>query len=120
MTDHLFDPPTPIPTLTPRQAHAYRLVQTTPGGITADELGAATHADQGRHSIDERCEWCAKLGLDLMRSKALAPLVVRRRESGRYEPRDGSGTPLLHVPSTQLVELPGSSFEDIFDMEAAS
>lgn len=100
--------------LTPRQQRVYDLARTTPGGITADEAGAQLHADAGKHHPDSRCQWCASTGKDVLESKAVGPLLVRRRASGRYEPRDGSGTPVLPQPSSQMRDLPGDRFEDIF------
>lgn len=99
--------------LTAKQQRAYDLAKNTPGGITADELGAVFHADRGRHHPDSRCEFCASEGKGVLESKAVGPLVVRRRASGRYEPRDGSGTsvvPERYVSSVQLSELPDDLF----------
>lgn len=102
--------------LTEKQQHGYDLVRSTPGGITADELGAVFHADRGKHHPDSRCEFCTSEGLGVLDSKAVGPLVVRRRASGRYELRDGGGTAVVPdaSSSSQVDELPGSSFEDIF------
>lgn len=104
--------------LTEKQQRGYDLVRTTPGGITADELGAVFHGDRGRHHPDSRCEFCTSEGMGVLDSKAVGPLVVRRRASGRYEPRDGHGTPAVPEPSSQVSELPGSTFEDLFGSAA--
>lgn len=123
MTDHLFEPPepvTPLRALTEKQARGYDHAKSTPGGITADELGAIEHELRGRHHRDVRCDWCASEGKGVLESVALKPLLVRRRGTGRYEPRDGSGTPVVPVGSSPFVELPGDSFEDIFDMGDAA
>lgn len=96
--------------LTARQARAYALVQSTPGGITADELGAQLHADAGKHHPDTRCTWCASTGKSVLESKAVGPLVIRRRGSGRFEPRDGSGAPVVPAVSAQLRSLPDDFF----------
>lgn len=109
MSDHLFEPPEPLPVLTEKQVRGYMLAQSTPGGITADELGAIEHERRGRHHRDSRCEWCAAEGKSVLESVALKPLLVRRRELGRYVPRDGSGTPVVPV-SAQLAELPDDLF----------
>lgn len=77
--------------LTDRQQHAYDLVRTSPGGATADEVGAAWHAARGKHGPDERCKWCAEEGASVLRSKGLAPLIVRRR-NGHWEPRNPEDT----------------------------
>lgn len=101
--------------LTDKQQRGYDLVKSTPGGITADELGAIEHERRGRHHRDARCEWCTDEGRGVLESKAVGPLLVRRKASGRYEPRDGSGTPSVPViaappPSAQLRELPDDFF----------
>lgn len=90
--------------LTSKQARAYDLVRSTPGGITAEQLGAHFHD----HGPDGRCTWCERTGLGFLRSKGLGPLVVRRR-SGLWELRDGSGTAAVQTGS-QLVELPDDFF----------
>lgn len=53
-------------------------------GVTVDEVGAWIHAHRERrpHGVDSRCEWCAKTGLQTVRSKGLAPLVTYRRAAG--------------------------------------
>lgn len=116
MSDHLFEPPkpvTPLRALTEKQQRGYDLAKTTPGGITADELGAIEHERRGRHHRDQRCDYCTPEGKSVLESVALKPLLIRRRESGRYSARDGTGTPVL-PQMTQLDVLPGHTFEDIF------
>ena len=126
MTDHpeqnpLFEQPQPVTPpkpLTEKQQRGYNLAKTTPGGITADELGAIEHERRGKHHRDQRCDWCASEGKGVLESVAVRPLLVRQRGSGRYSPCDGSGAPV--VPrSGQLGELPGESWESIFGSEAA-
>jgi hypothetical protein len=73
--------------LTPIQRAAYTIVRESPGGATADEIGAQRHADRGLHPADERCRFCGETGDGILRSKALAPLVIRRR-GGMWQPRD--------------------------------
>lgn len=53
-------------------------------GVTVDEVGAWLHAHREKrpHGVDQRCEWCAKTGLQTVRSKGLAPLVTYRRAAG--------------------------------------
>lgn len=75
--------------LTERQRAAWDLVRTTPGGVTADEVGASWHAHRGKHAEDQRCKFCAEEGASVLRSKALYPLVVRRR-SGQWQPRNAA------------------------------
>lgn len=97
--------------LTDKQQRGYDLVRDTPGGITADELGAIFHADRGKHHPDSRCVFCGNEGESVLESKALGPLVIKRRVSGRYELRDASE----RVPEpAPVADLPGETFEDIF------
>lgn len=105
--------------LSEKQQRGYDLARDTPGGITADELGALEHERKGKHHRDQRCTFCTDEGRGVLESKAVGPMVVRRRASGRYEPRDGSGTPAVEMLSSPLSDLPGESFEDIFGSEAA-
>jgi hypothetical protein len=71
--------------LSDRQQAAYDLVCNTPGGVTADEVGANWHAIKGKHHPDVRCQFCADDGASVLRTKALAGKVVRRR-GGQWEP----------------------------------
>lgn len=108
--------------LTEKQQRGYDLARSTPGGVTADELGALEHARRGKHHPESRCEFCTSEGMGVLDSKAVGPLVVRRRASGRYEPRDGSGTtavPERYQPSSQVSELPGATFEDMFSARSS-
>ena len=107
MTSRLFSPPPPVPTpeaWTPNQRTAWQLLTSTPGGCWADELGAAIHA----HSDDERCQFCGTAGIALCKSKALRGLVIRRKATGRWEPRDPRYRAVL--PGSQLVEIPADLF----------
>jgi hypothetical protein len=79
------------PRLTAKQAFALELVTAAgPDGVTAEEVGAAWHAHKGKHPADRYCDWCFDAGRSVLRSKAVAPLVIRRRISGRYQPRHPS------------------------------
>jgi hypothetical protein len=92
--------------LRPRQQAVVDLVAGTPGGVTADEAGAMLHslkAGRWAHGADERCVFCGRDGTAVLRSKAVAPLVVRRRVSGRYELRAGGAVDR----GSQLDGLPG-------------
>jgi hypothetical protein len=62
---HLFDLP-PATNLTDRQTVALAAI-TAAGydGLHTDEVGAAVHAWQGRHSVDDRCLHCASVGKEL-------------------------------------------------------
>jgi hypothetical protein len=109
MQDPLFEQPQPVAplrALTEKQARGFDLAKTTPGGITADELGAIEHERRGKHHRDQRCDYCTYEGKGVLESVALSPLLVRRRESGRYTPRDGSGAPTLPQRGAQLDGLP--------------
>lgn len=118
----LFKPPKPIPVignLTDRQAQAWELIRSTPGGVTADEIGAHLHSLQEKrpHPADERCMWCGTAGKEVATSAALKPLVVRRH-GGKYEPRNPADRAVV---SSQLSgELPGETFADIFGMGDAA
>jgi hypothetical protein len=76
------------PRLTPRQARVWALVCKAPGGLTATEVGQLLHCDKEKHHADFTCQWCEAEGLSVLRSKALRPLVIRRRATGRWEPRE--------------------------------
>ena len=87
--------------LTEHQQTAWDLVRSVPGGCFADEVGAAVHAAAGRHSVDERCDWCCVRGKQLLGSKALAALVIRRRATSKWEPRnpkDRAREPMGEIP----------------------
>lgn len=77
--------------LTERQQLAYEYVRITPGGVTADEVGAWLHAhkppEQRPHGVDQRCIYCTRDGRSVLTSVAVSPLVIRRR-GGKYEPRN--------------------------------
>lgn len=102
----LFRPLNPVPhpgDWTNDQRTAWELICSTPRGVYADELGARVHA----HDDDERCEDCARRGLQLYRSVAVAPHVIKRR-TGKIEPRDPQYRAV--EPSVQLTELPADFF----------
>lgn len=83
----LFKPPAPVPItdrMTPHQRTAWQMVTSTPGGVYADEIGARVHS----HSDDERCNFCGTQGMAICRSKALRGLVIRRKATGKWEPRE--------------------------------
>ncbi len=103
MTDTLFKPPAPVPVthaMTPNQLVAWQLICSTPGGVYADEIGAKVHT----HDDDQRCEYCATTGTSLCRSKRLRGLVIRRKGTRRWEPRDPRYR--AQEPSSQLGEPP--------------
>jgi hypothetical protein len=93
------------PRLKPRQEAAWTYVKSRAGGCTAVELGSYLHALRGRHPDGETCLFCVSEGNSVLRSKALRPLVIRRR-TGRWEPRTPTKQP--------AAELPGETFEDLF------
>lgn len=84
--------------LTERQQAAYDLV--TRGGATSDEVGANWHAIKSKHAADQRCRFCADEGASVLHSKALAPLVIRKR-GGIWQPRNPSD--VVRAPSTGLI-----------------
>lgn len=96
--------------LKPRQQHAYDWLRAQPGGVYADELGAHMH----RHADDQRCEWCARTGHELLRSKALAPLVIRRK-SGLWQVRDGGDAERPPAETVERVSahVPDDPFEGL-------
>lgn len=110
-------PVAPLRDLTKRQAIIYRLVCDSPHGLEPIELGQLMHAQSGRHSADEFCEWCGQDAARALRAKAIRQRVVRRL-TGVYEPRstaDWTGrAELVGLGSAQLSQLPGESFADIF------
>ena len=69
--------------LRPRQQLAFDYVRER-DGVTADEVGAFLHAhrDKRPHSVDARCDWCARDGRSVLTSVALKPLVTYRRAPG--------------------------------------
>jgi hypothetical protein len=113
VTEPLFTPP---PVLTERQQAAYDLIAAS-DGVDAGTIGSNWHALRGKHAADARCDYCDTDGRDVVRSKALAPLVTYRRtpHGNLYVLR---GAKLATEPAvrdgSQLTELPGETFEDIF------
>lgn len=96
--------------LKPAQQVAYNLVRDTPGGVTADEVGAALHerlTTRWQHPADQRCLYCGDRGKQVLGSKAVGPLVIRRK-GGKYELRNPEST--TRAPA----DLPGDSWEDLF------
>jgi hypothetical protein len=73
----------PAKPLTDRQQLAFDYVRER-NGVTADEVGAYLHSCKERrpHSIDDRCDYCARDGRGVLISKAVAPLVTYRRDPG--------------------------------------
>ena len=96
--------------LTLRQKAVYEEVRAHPGGVTADEAGAAAHTVPGprggrTHGLDERCEWCASEGLRILEQLISAGLVRRRRSGVRgvgylYVIADGSQSIAGYDPAT--------------------
>lgn len=100
--------------LTERQRAAYDHIRHTPGGATADEVGAHLHARKHKHAADVRCRFCAEEGASVLHSKALGPLVIRRR-GGHWQPRNPADAPPAesggviavshHVPDNPFADL---------------
>jgi hypothetical protein len=76
------------PVLRERQQLVWDWIREVPGGLTADEVGALLHSRKGKHGPDERCQWCTAEGRSALQTVALRQLLVRRRDSGRWEPRE--------------------------------
>jgi hypothetical protein len=98
------------PKLTERQALAWACIRCI-AGITAEELGAILHANKtpAAHDVDSRCRFCKDEGLSILRSVALKPLVIRRRATGLWEPRNPADR--VRGPSAQETgELPDDLF----------
>jgi len=116
VTEPLFDlRPQPRP-LTDRQHWIYGLIIAAGNeGLTGDELGALMHEQHGKHPAGERCAFCAQDGLRALREAAIAERCMKR---GRYSwvALDAPTEP--RPPSSQLDELPGDSWEDIFGSAA--
>ena len=83
-------PPEPVQAarFTSYQRAAWEAATSLLGGADAAEAGARIHELAGKHGRDERCQWCGQDGAQVFRSAGLRPLLVRRRGSGRWEPRD--------------------------------
>lgn len=110
-------PVAPLRDLTKRQATIYRLLCQSESGLEPIELGQLMHAQSGRHSADEFCDFCGQDAARALREKAIKQRVIRR-VTGVYEPRsaaDWTGrAELVGLGSAQLSQLPGESFADIF------
>lgn len=114
MTAHRLPVDVPVePKLTPRQQAAWDLVRSTPGGVHAATVGANWHALTNRFDPAYQRED----GLSVLRSKALRPLVIRRKATGKWEPRNPNDR--ANRPSVQTSELAGDTWEDLFGGEAA-
>jgi hypothetical protein len=94
------------PKLTPRQQAAWDYVRSVPGGAIASQVGGYIH-QLGKHPWTPWCEWCEAEGLSVLRSKALFPLVIRRR-TGLWEPRNPADR--ARQASAQTDELPDDLF----------
>jgi hypothetical protein len=119
----LFKPPKPVANLRPltdRQARIYALICSVPGGVHAEELGAMMHANRRRHPVEEPCQYCGRDGMRAINERAVRQRVVRR-PGGVYEAineRDRAADP-RDAASSQMSELPGETWEDVFGVDAA-
>ena len=98
----LFKQPPPVPVTdrwTDNQRTAWTLITSTPGGCHAEEIGQAVHGH-----AEGFCNWCGTQGTAICRSKALRGLVIRRKATGRWEPREARYR--ASEPSGQSCELP--------------
>jgi len=108
----LLDVPAAPRPLTSRQAFVWHLVCGIAEGITAEQVGAALHAQKGTHPVGEPCIYCGRDGRAVLTSKAVAPLVTYRvRGDGqrRYIPRDPADR-AREPESGQSDELPDDLF----------
>jgi len=65
--------------LSPRQRFALDLLAAHRDGLDADEVGAAWHAERGKHGADTRCAWCARDGASILRELRHRGLAAQRR-----------------------------------------
>lgn len=118
----LFKPPKAVAQLRPltaRQQRHYALICSVAGGVTAVELGQMLHAGRGRHSADgDPCIDCGRDGMRAIKERAVRQRLVRR-PGAVYEAIDPADRADA-IASTQLTELDGESFEDIFGMGDAA
>jgi hypothetical protein len=70
--------------LTARQQAAFDYIRHAAYGATTVEVGQNWHSLRGKHSDEHVCQWCEKDGIHVLRSKALAELVTRKRATGRF------------------------------------
>lgn len=96
MTDQLAlvqvaETPRPLKPLTVNQQHAWDIIRHTPGGVTAEQVGAYIHStrDTRPHPTTDPCQWCEKTGRQTVESKGLAPFVTYSNADGNrvYRPR---------------------------------
>jgi hypothetical protein len=57
-------------------------------GLTEDEAGQLLHGDNGKHSAEETCKWCAMDGRSVLRALRNKSLVTRRRDGHWTLPGD--------------------------------
>jgi hypothetical protein len=93
------DAPAPPPELHPRQQLVMDALKAAGHeGIRADEAGAHIHARRGKHGLDQRCDWCAREGREVLRRlKELGKARLDRHGNWRAAdapgPQDGSYDP---------------------------
>lgn len=56
------------------------------GRLDDDEAGAILHERRGKHQRDERCEWCARDGRDVLKSLRGHNLAREKRGDGWIDP----------------------------------
>lgn len=80
------------------------LARIHPEPLTADEAGALVHSrrqSRWAHSTDQRCDYCATEGGQVLRRLAQLGHAVRRRGAGGYTLRHGEA-----ADSAQTDEIP--------------
>jgi hypothetical protein len=86
----LFDPPVVDKPLTDRQQFVVELLQRAGReGLAADEVGANLCERKGKHPAGDRCEWCSKNGLQVLRSLRSRHGKVKSRRNGSWYALDG-------------------------------
>jgi hypothetical protein len=74
------------PKLTDRQQFALRIVKDAgPDGVTSDEVGAAWCAQNGKHTVDTRCQWDGSNGRQVLKALEKRGLVKYRRRTATRE-----------------------------------
>lgn len=67
--------------LTERQRSALEVVGRLQP-VAADEIGAALCERRGKHPADQRCDWDAQSGREVLRALQRKGLVTRKRDAG--------------------------------------
>jgi hypothetical protein len=74
-----------VPRLGPAQLEVLTALREH-GNLDDDEAGAILHERRGKHQRDERCEWCARDGRDVLKSLRGHKLAKEKRGDGWVDP----------------------------------